>query len=328
MNIAVVIPCYKVKDKILGVLERVGHGVRHVIVVDDKCPDGSGDYVVEHCQDDRVLVVKNQKNMGVGGAVKEGYLKALSLGSDIVVKIDGDGQMDPALIDRFVSPIVNGEADYTKGNRFYYLDDVKAMPIVRKIGNSCLSIITKFSSGYYHVFDPTNGYTAISREAIERMDLSSIENRYFFESDMLFNLYLIEGVVKDVPMSSFYADEESNLNVMHSLFHFSWFNLRNFMKRIILRYLIRDFGPSGVFFLSGCFLTVFGAFFGSITWVNSVIGNEYASSGTVMLAALPFILGFQCFMSFMQFDVAGVPRTPISKVKQSLPNPILGENEP
>jgi dolichol-phosphate mannosyltransferase len=185
-NIAVVIPSYRVTSHVLGVIERIGPEVQSIYVVDDCCPDKSGDFVVQHCSDPRVQVLRHAENLGVGGAVMTGYRQAVLDGMDVVVKIDGDGQMDPALLPGFVQPLLAGRADYTKGNRFFYPADAQRMPIVRLIGNIGLSFFTRMSSGYWSMFDPTNGFTAITKEALSLVELDKIHNQYFFESDLLF----------------------------------------------------------------------------------------------------------------------------------------------
>lgn len=201
MKIAVVIPSYRVKGHILSVIGKIGPTVHKVYVIDDCCPEGTGDFVLQNNSDSRVTVIKHQDNQGVGGAVMTGYLAALKDNIDIVVKIDGDDQMEPSLIPDFTAPIIAGEADYTKGNRFFNLDNIAAMPKIRIFGNAVLSFMTKLSSGYWDIFDPTNGYTAIHTDAIKHLPLNKISKRYFFESDILFRLNTLKAVVVDVPMT-------------------------------------------------------------------------------------------------------------------------------
>lgn len=220
MKVAVVIPCYKVKKHILDVINNIGNEVAIIYVVDDKCPELSGEYVQQNCIDPRVKVIFNNENKGVGGAVISGYLASLEDNVDIVVKLDGDGQMDPSLIGDFINPISKEFADYTKGNRFYDVESLKPMPKIRLFGNTVLSFMTKFSSGYYNIFDPTNGYTAISSFALKKINLDKLSKRYFFESDILFRLNLINAKVVDVPMDAIYEDEESNLHIKKIVFPF------------------------------------------------------------------------------------------------------------
>ena len=186
--IAVVIPCFKVKSLILDVIGEIGPEVNLIVVVDDCCPESSGEHVKKYCSDPRVHVFSNKKNLGVGGAVKAGYLFAMELGARIIVKVDGDNQMDAKMIPRFVEPLATFRADYCKGNRFYELESLEQMPKIRLIGNACLSFLNKLVSGYWNVMDPTNGYTAVHVDVLRRLPLDKISNRYFFESDMLFRL--------------------------------------------------------------------------------------------------------------------------------------------
>jgi dolichol-phosphate mannosyltransferase len=313
-RIAVVIPCYKVRDHILDVLARIGPEVSLIVAVDDKCPAGSGRFIEENCRDPRVSVRYNEVNLGVGGAVLHGYRGALEGGADICVKVDGDGQMDPALIPQIVAPIVNGIADYSKGNRFYYPEDVRSMPAARLFGNAALSFMTKLSSGYWSIFDPTNGYTAIHRAALERLPLHRIDHRYFFESDMLFRLYLLGAVVLDVPMTAVYKDEKSNLKIRKVVLPFLFKNLRNFGKRIFYGYFLRDLNIASLELVAGLVLLSFGLIFGVSEWIAAASRGEVASPGTVMLAGLPVIAGLQLLLGFLAFDYASAPRVPLQSL--------------
>ena len=211
LKITVVIPCFKVRSHILDVLSRIGPEVSRIYVVDDCCPENSGLHVQQNCRDERVVVIRSASNQGVGGAVLTGYSAAIADGADIIVKIDGDGQMDPRLLPRMVQPILKGHADYTKGNRFYDLTHIRRMPTIRLIGNAILSFMSKLSTGYWKVLDPNNGYTAIDARLIAHLPLERISKRYFFETDMLFRLNILRAVVMDIPMDAIYADEQSNL---------------------------------------------------------------------------------------------------------------------
>jgi dolichol-phosphate mannosyltransferase len=325
-KIVAVIPCFKVKDHILNVIERLGSEVSNIIVVDDCCPQASGRFVQEHCRDPRVHVCFNDVNLGVGGATMVGYRYAMTIGADICVKIDGDGQMDPAILPQIVAPIVNGAADYSKGNRFYFLTDVRGMPPARIFGNAALSFLTKLSSGYWSIFDPTNGYTAIHRIALERLDLDRIERRYFFESDILFRLYLLGAVVQDVPMRASYGSEMSNLKIPKIFIPFLVNNVRNFLKRIFYRYFLRDFNLASLELIFGLLSFGFGIIFGISHWISGVAHNEVASAGTVMLAALPVLAGLQLMLGFFAFDYSAIPRIPLLQILETK-YPLVGAND-
>ena len=320
-KIAVVVPSFRVKSHIIEVLNGIGPGVWRIFVIDDCCPDGSGDFVRQHCRDPRVEVLRNKQNLGVGGAVLAGYRAAVAAGADIIVKIDGDGQMDPALLSHFVAPIISGEADYAKGNRFYNLENVRSMPAVRLAGNAVLSFMTKFSSGYWNIFDPTNGYTAIHANIVRILPLEKIKKRYFFESDMLFRLNTVRAKVVDIPMLARYADEKSNLSVHKVITEFFWHNIANGCKRIFYSYFLRDFSVATLELVFGLLLLTGGVIFGAVEWVIHARQNTFASTGTVMLSALPVLSGLQLLLAFINYDVATVPSNAIH-------GQLIAENQP
>lgn len=309
MNIAVVIPCFRVKSHILSVLDSIGPEVENIYIVDDCCPESSGNFVLEHSHDPRVTVLYNSKNLGVGGAVTAGYRRALEDSMDIVVKIDGDGQMDPRLIPKFIQPILNGKADYTKGSRFYSLDSLAAMPTIRKLGNAVLSLVNKASSGYWNTMDPTNGFSAIHSRALSFIPLDKLNTGYFFESDLLFRLGTIRAVVRDIPMNSKYEDEESHLDIMRVMITFPLLYTRAFFKRIFYIYFLRDFNGATLELILGMLLMIFGSAWGAIYWLRSVMENQIATTGTVMISVLPIILGFQLLLSAIHFDMTNIPQT-------------------
>lgn len=310
LKVAVVIPCYKVRRHILGVIAGLPPLVDQIYCVDDKCPEDSGGLVEGGCADPRVTVVRHAENQGVGGATLTGYRAAIAGGADVLIKIDGDGQMDPALIELFVAPIAEGRADYAKGNRFHNIEDTRGMPAIRVFGNACLSFITKLSSGYWTVFDPTNGYTAIERTLAERIVERPVARRYFFESDMLFHLYMERAAVADVPMSSRYGDEESNLKIGKIFGSFASRNLRNMVRRVVVQHYLRDFSLGSVELVVGLTGLGFGTFFGLLRWYHSSVTGQPASAGAVMLSAMPILLGFQLCLNALSYDIQSVPRSP------------------
>ncbi len=309
-RIAVVIPCFQVKKHILNVIGAIGPEVTKIYVIDDKCPEESGKFVVDNCQDPRVTVSFNAVNLGVGGAVMAGYQAALKDDMHIVIKIDGDEQMDPALIPRFVQPIKDGRADYTKGNRFFNLDNVRSMPALRLFGNAVLSFLNKLSSGYWDIFDPTNGYTAIHTEVLRELPFDKVSQRYFFESDMLFRLNLLKAVVVDVPMDAKYGDEVSNLKVSKIVTEFLGKHARNFYKRIFYNYYLRDLSLASIELPLGLLLFIFGTSFGLLQWWHAAANELATPAGTVMLSALPTLMGLQLILAFLAYDIGSVPRTP------------------
>lgn len=313
-RIAAILPCYRSKAHVLDVIDRIGPEVSEIIVVDDKCPEGTGGYVAAMSTDNRIKIIYHDENKGVGGAVVTGYLHALDSGADIVVKIDSDGQMDPAFVPTLIAPLVNGVADYSKGNRFFNPRDASAMPVVRLLGNLALSFMTKASSGYWNLFDPTNGFTALHRSALSLLPLDSINKRFFFESDMLYYLNLMRAVVVDVPMRASYGDEKSNLSIRRTMFHFLLCHAMNTIKRIVYSYFLRDFSLASLNLVFGLALTAFGLIYGGLEWYRSAVTGHPATAGTVMLGALPIIVGVQSLVSFLAYDYSAVPRVPIQKL--------------
>jgi glycosyltransferase involved in cell wall biosynthesis len=321
-RIAVVIPAFRETQHVLDVLGRCGDEVARIYVVDDGCPDGTGRHVESHCRDPRVRVLFHRENRGVGAATVTGYLRALADGADVLVKVDGDGQMDPAMIPRLVAPILRGEADYVKGNRFHRLDGLRAMPLHRLFGNAVLSFVSKISTGYWNIFDPTNGFTALHAAVARDLPLERVSPRFFFESDMLFHLNTVQAAVMDVPMSATYGDERSSLNSLWAVLEFSVKHLGNAVRRVFYNYYLRNFNVASLQILAGTVMVAFGTVFGAVQWIRSERTGELATTGTVMLAALPILVGVQLLLAFASYDMSNVPTRPIHP---RLPSPRQGE---
>lgn len=308
-HIAVVIPCYNVAPHIANVLRAVPPDVRTVVAVDDASVDDTA-AALARCRDPRLTVVRQQRNGGVGSAMLAGYREALARGADVCVKVDGDGQMDLGRLPTLVAPVISGEADFAKGNRFRDADALEAMPRIRLLGNGVLAFLTKLASGYWSIFDPTNGYTAISAAALRRMDLSRIAPRYFFETSVLIELNIQDAVVRDVEMPARYGDERSQLSVGHAAATFPFLLMRGLWRRFFWRYMIRDFNAVTVCVLAGVPALLFGVTFGAYHWWRSVATGLTASAGTVLLSALPVILGFQCLLTALVLDIVQQPARP------------------
>jgi glycosyltransferase involved in cell wall biosynthesis len=307
MKIAIVIPAYKVKEGLRGLLLSIPNDINSIIVVDDKCPQFSG-IEAENANDSRITVLYHKQNMGVGGAVITGYKKALEYGCDIIVKLDGDGQMDPAHIHTLIEPLINDDADYAKGNRFMDFKALRAMPKVRLFGNSVLSFLVKIASGYWNIIDPTNGYTAIHRRTLEKLNLDNLAKRYFFESDMLIHLNIIKAVVHDIAIPARYGNEKSSLNITKIIFQFPPKLLKGLVKRIFLKYFVYDFNMASVYILLGLPMFLFGISYGIIEWIDSIISGDLKTAGTIMLIALPIIVSFQMLLQAVDIDIHSIPR--------------------
>lgn len=320
VRVAVVIPAFGVARHIEGVIGAIPDLVSDIIVVDDASRDETA-RIVGRLADPRLRLLRHQENGGVGAAVITGYRQALELGADVVVKLDGDGQMDPAHLSSLLEPILAGEADYTKGSRFYHTRRLRQMPFLRRVGNLGLSFLTKASSGYWDVFDPTNGYTAIHRKVLEMLEWQHLDRRWFFETSMLIELNLLRAVVRDVQIAAKYGDESSSLSPVGALLRFPRKLLAAFCRRIWLQYFVREFSPVSLFLVTGALLSVFGTLWGAAHWLQSARTGVEASTGTVMIAVVPLILGVQLLLQAMSLDIQNVPRAPLSRHVRQLVAP-------
>jgi glycosyltransferase involved in cell wall biosynthesis len=240
--------------------------------------------------------------------MKTGFRKALELDADVIVKVDGDGQMDPGLIPRFVGPIATGEADFTKGNRFDDLSVIRRMPLVRRVGNLALSFLVKLASGYWRLFDPCNGYVAIRAAVLRRMNLDRLADRYFLEISLLCEAYFAKAVLLDIPMEPVYAGETSSLSPMGSAFSFAPRLVQRSAYRMFMSYFMRDFNVVSVFVSSGVPLMTFGILWSFYQWVQSYLTNVPTTTGTVMIGMLPIVLGFQLLLQAVVLDVGNEPK--------------------
>ena len=306
----VVIPAYRAAATILPVIAGIGPEIELIVVVDDGCPEGTALAVARSCGDPRVVVLMNDANLGVGGAFLTGMRHAIARGADIIIKIDADGQMNPQEVPALIHPIVSGQADYVKGDRFFFLTNAAPMPAARRVGNLALSFLAKLSSGYWTVMDPTNGFFAIHAEVAELLDDERIAKRFFFESDLLFHLGLIRAKVVEFPMRASYGAEVSSLRISHQLAPFLAGHLRNTLRRILYRYFFREFSLASIQLVAGAALFGFGLFFGGYHWWAAA-PDQLVPTGTIMIAALTFSIGFQLLLSFLNYDISASPREPL-----------------
>jgi glycosyltransferase involved in cell wall biosynthesis len=304
-----VVPCYRVTAHILDVIAKTPAWVDGIACVDDACPDHSGDFIEQNNKDPRVVVVRLAQNQGVGGATMAGYREAIARGGQVLVKVDGDDQMDLGYIAHLVAPILLGEADYAKGNRFTSISHLATMPAIRVLGNAALSFAAKLSTGYWNIFDPTNGYTAIEGQVARMVVEKRVSRRFFFETDLLYHLGTLRAVVRDVPMPARYGGEVSNLRIGAIVGPFALKHLRNFFQRVLGQYFVRDFSAASLELVFGVVFMLFGI--GYATHYMTTPHTQAASAGVVMAAALPVILGAQLLMQALNFDVLNVPSRPI-----------------
>ncbi len=318
-KIAIIIPCYKVRNHILVVLAGVPAWVDHIFAVDDACPQQSGKYAQDNCPDPRLTVLFHPNNKGVGGATVTGYRAALEKGCSVVVKMDGDDQMDPAYLTRLIHPILIERADFTKGNRFYDLTSLRQMPLIRRIGNLGLTLLTKVSSGFWHVSDPTNGYTAVHASVLRVLNLDRLAERYFFETSMLIQLNIVRAMAYDVPIPARYGSETSSLSVGRAFFGFPSKLAGGLMHRLFWRYFIYDINAVTFLMVFGGALTLFGVSFGTYHWILGGLHQSLTSAGTVAIALLPILLGFQMLMQSVLLDIMDKPSIPLQVLLNDKP---------
>ena len=310
--VAAVIPCYRAARTIAEVVAEIPEGIGRIYCVNDASDDDLARVLDDLARRDRrVTLLTHAVNGGVGAATVTGYRAAMAGGARVIVKLDGDGQMDPRLIPALAEPILAGEADYVKGNRFFDIESVRTMPMGRLVGNAGLSFFSKLSSGYWHLFDPTNGFTAIHAEVAATLPLDKLDSRYFFESDILFRLGTIGAAVRDIPVEAVYGGETSHLSEIDALLRFPGLHLRNFFKRLTYNYILRDFSIASLNLLLGLVLILSGGVFGAAAWIESAATDTPATAGTVMLSAFPVLIGVQLVLNFLSADIAAAQREPL-----------------
>ena len=315
LRIAVVIPAYRVANQIARVVRGLPAWVGSVIVVVDASPDDTAARVKALIAEgeSRVTLIEHERNRGVGGAMVTGFREALRQGAELVVKMDGDDQMDPRYLPDMLAPLIEGRADVTKGNRYSSFASLRQMPVVRLMGNAALTFLVKVATGYWTMFDPANGYVAMRRTVLELLDLDRLPPRYFFECGFLIELGMRRAVVQDVAIDAKYADEHSSLSVPRTALGFPPRLLAGFVRRIFWRYFVHDFSAVSVFLAFGLPAFAFGLYYGVDLYIDLNYRDlGYATAGQVMIAALPIAMGFQLLLQAVVLDIGGVPRTPLS----------------
>lgn len=324
VHVAAVVPAYNVSAELGGVLRQMPPLVKTIVVVNDASRDDTGAVADRYAQlDPRLIVVHHETNRGVGGAMVTGFQKALEAGADVVVKVDGDGQMPLWLVPQLVQPLVDGEADYAKGNRFRDFQALRAMPTLRRIGNVVLSFLAKAATGYWHCFDPTNGFIAIRADVLSQLPLRKVDPTYFFETSMLGHLYVLGAVVKEVPMPARYAGETSSLRIGRIVRQFPGRLLGCLARRIALKNFVYDFTVESFQLLCGIPLLLAGLIYGGYHWWWYTSRNLAAPTGTVVLSAMMIMIGVQLLISAVNLDLQAIPREPINRGPLRLP-----ESEP
>lgn len=313
-HVAAVVPAFNVANELGGVLRSMPALFATIVVVDDGSTDQTGAIADRYAQlDPRIVVVHHDRNRGVGAAMVSGFRTAVNAGADVAVKVDGDGQMPLWLAPQLVEPLLNGEADYVKGNRFRDFQAIRSMPPLRRLGNVVLSFLAKAATGYWRCFDPTNGFIAIRADVLSQLPLQKIDTGYYFEISMLSCLYLIGAVVQEMPMPARYAGEASSLSIARVLRQFPGRLLWSLLRRVALKNFVYDFNLQSLQLAAGLPLLLAGLIFGAWKWIWYASHGLAAPTGTVVLPALMIMLGVQLLLSAAHLDLEAVPREPVNR---------------
>lgn len=304
LRVGVVVPAYNEAKLIGKTLTTMPDLVDRIFVIDD----GSTDDTYERATavaDPRVEVIR-QDNTGVGGAIMHGHRRVLAEDLDVSVVMAGDAQMDPDYLPDLLDPIADDGVRFTKANRFYTRDSTSGMPRYRLIGNVILSVLTKFASGYYHLFDPQNGYTALHKDALRRLDLDAISSNYSFENSLLIHLNVLRVRARDVPIPAVYGEEVSTMRMRRVIPALLRTLIGGFWFRIWRKYVFPSFGPFAIVFFGGLFLTTVGLAAAAVITVLS-FNDVTASPATVMIAIAPLLAGIQLLVSALSIDISESP---------------------
>jgi glycosyltransferase involved in cell wall biosynthesis len=303
-RVAVVVPAYNEENQIAQTIETIPDFVDNIIVVNDASKDRTSAIVQGVAKrEESVILIEHERNQGVGGAIVTGYKKALDLEADVTVVMAGDGQMDPKDLPKIIEPVARGEVEYTKGNRLFQGDAWKMIPRHRYLGNSFLSLMTKFASGYWHIADSQTGYTAISLLALKKLTLDGIYKSYGMPNDMLIKLNQFDFRVRDVHIKPVYnIGERSKMKLLKVIPRISWLLFKGFWKRLFFKYVIKDFHPL-VFFYALSFLLLTVSI--PLTFRLFYIWAVYGAIPRINAMALVFTLvsGLQSLFFGMWFDM-------------------------
>ncbi len=311
LSIAVVVPCYNVQDHIVEVVETIPDYVSNIVLINDGSSDRTGE-LIDRVACDRVTGIHLSQNRGVGEAMLTGFAKAAELGADVMVKMDGDDQMDPHYLPLLIEPLLFGKADYAKGNRFRNALLPSDIPTIRRVGNAVLSFLNKAASGYWNVFDPTNGYIAIRREIFDMLPAQWIHRRFFFESSLLIALGIMGAVVLDVPIPARYGVEKSNLRIIRTLFEFPLRMFSGLIRRVWFRKILYSLTMEALLAIFGALFFFLGLTYGLYEFTQfTLIRNTPSPPGIVMGAALLMLFGFQMMLNAILLDIQSVPHSPL-----------------
>jgi glycosyltransferase involved in cell wall biosynthesis len=300
-TVAVVVPAFNEEALVASTVSSVPGFVDRIFVVDDASTDATAVRARE--ADPRAEVVVHDENEGVGGAIVSGYRRAVAERIDVTCVMAADGQMDPDDLEVLVRGVASGECDYAKANRLFTGQAWRLIPRTRYLGNAVLSFLTKIASGYWHVADSQSGYTAVSLETLELLDLDRLYRRYGFPNDFLVHLNVWNRRVRDYPSRPIYGvGERSGIRLRRVVPAISWLLVKAFFWRLREKYVIRDFHPLVLFYTIGLVLFGAGVILGLVETALRIAGNAIPVA-TIVLVALLVISGLQFLLFAMWFDM-------------------------
>lgn len=306
LRVAVVVPAHNEEALIGNTVSTVPDFVDHVVVVDDASTDATA-AKARAAGDDRLEVITHERNQGVGGAILTGHRRAIEIGADVAVVMAGDAQMDPDHLPALLDPIAADGYDFAKADRFFDFGSYQGMPRMRVIGNVVVGFLAKAATGYWHLFDPLNGYTAVRTAALRRLPLDRIRRDYSFECDLLVYLNIIHAKGKDIPVPAVYGEERSGIRLFRAGRKLLWALFRGFWRRMMWKYVLWSFSPVAIFLFSGLALCLWGIGFG-IGITIATMGPPVASAATVLMSVGPLLVGINLVIVAWVLDVLESPR--------------------
>ena len=306
LETAVVIPCYNEEKMITQTIKKIPEYIDHIIAVNDASTDNTiGVLNKLKKQYSKLIIVDNKANQGVGGALIAGYDYAIKNTKATAIGIvAGDDQFDSSYLKAMLDDFIDQSADYVKASRFFHREAFKTMPKYRQFGNIFISLLTKFSTGYYSITDITNGCGWLRREIIEKVDFSIVEKRYDYETSMLTALSIANAKVIDHAVPAHYGNEKSTIKLIPT----AWRNLKavwkGFWRRIYYKYVLYGFHPVALFLFTGMFFLIISLLLAIFLLYVKLFAHQSPTAGSVMLAVLPFILGIQLTLTALTIDVS------------------------
>lgn len=307
-KIAVSIPCYNEERFIRKTIIGLPKYIDTIYITDDFSKDKSKEIILTLAKKNKKInFVQNNKNTGNGYSVLRGLKQASKDNQDIVCIFAGDNQMDSKYLTLLLDECINNNVDLVKGNRFAHLNELKKMPKIRIVGNIIITLIAKIATGYWSMADPLNGYTALKIKTFKNIDSAQIALRYDYEASLLIQLSLVNAKIKDISIPAKYGEEKSDIKLIKDSFKILATFTKGFFKRLFIKYTLTSLNPIALFYFCGIFLSLFGSFFGLYVAINS-IGPKSATTATVMLSVIPFIIGVQFILQAIILDIQAEPK--------------------